>query len=71
MLRLQAVGAVINMMTTALLSRKSLYFYVVVIAIAFAKFGKIGITIPKPKRSMKIVKNNVAIRLSFILRISF
>ena len=36
MLRLQAVGEVIKMMTSALRSRKSLYFYVVVSAIAFA-----------------------------------
>ena len=36
MLRLQAVGAVIKMMNSALRSRKSLYFYAVVIAIAIA-----------------------------------
>jgi hypothetical protein len=35
-------------------------------AIVLAKLGKIGIMIPNPNRSMKMVRNKMAIRLSFI-----
>jgi hypothetical protein len=37
----------------------------------FAKLGKMGITTPKPKRSMKIVKNRINIRLSFMRKFQF
>ena len=41
------------------------------VAKLFAKFGKMGITTPKPRRSMKMVKNRINIRLSFMCEFQF
>jgi hypothetical protein len=38
---------------------------------SLAKLGRMGMTIPNPKRSMKMVKNNMAIRRSFMVFIEF
>jgi hypothetical protein len=34
---------------------------------SLAKLGRMGMTIPNPKRSIKMVKNRIAIRRSFII----